>query len=136
MAGTEMHDLHGAFVREKVIPAGGFRAAEAFIVEYLGINNEDVALLFADACPDGQLAVPGTDRFQIARLHRPCHPCRLLLAGPHPAADLVKEQSLYAAMDNAFPTLVNGRRGPKGDDIIALLDKFQMQTNRIVRSTP
>ena len=69
----------------------------------------------------------------IARLHLGSDACRLQLAGNHPAADFIEQESLDTAMKGVEPALVVGRGRPDGDDVVAVFVEMEVEADGIVR---
>ena len=69
----------------------------------------------------------------VARLHLGSDACRLQLAGNHPAADFIEQESLDTAVKGVEPALVVGRGCPDGDDVVAVFVEMEVETDGIVR---
>ena len=120
---------------KREIGADGLRAEHAGFAVQPGLQRHEVAPHFPDTGTQREMAVVGRHRLQVARLHLRRDARRLKLAEHRPAAYLVEQNGLYAAVEHVYPSLELRLRMPDAHHLVAVFIKLHPQTGCIVRCT-
>ena len=130
-----MHFAVCLFGREGKVGAKGLRAKFARAVVEGRLDEHDVAALLLDAGAERDLSALCAHGAEVARLHFRGHAGRLQLAHHHPAANLVEQHALNAAVQCVEPALEVRRGLPKAHDVVAVLKKLHFHAERVARRT-